>query len=77
MLNIKFIAVISSGGKDAYLNNYRPNGGPNLNFNFPLDLSKAPAQNVDAAITNLFYYNNIVHDLYCKYFHKFDFNFKN
>ena len=46
---------------------YQPSGGSSLNFNFPLDLTKDPVSNQDAAITNLFYWNNLVHDIDYKY----------
>lgn len=37
--------------------------GSSNNFDFPLDFKKQPLENLDAAITNLFYVNNIVHDI--------------
>jgi len=40
---------------------------PNLDFNFPLDLNLPPSENQDAAITNLFYWCNIMHDVAYKY----------
>jgi len=46
---------------------YRPSGGAGLNFDFPLDLSQSPITNQDAAITNLFYWNNILHDIHYRY----------
>lgn len=46
---------------------YSPDGGAALNFNFTLDLSMAPATNEDAMITNLFYWNNIIHDVAYRY----------
>lgn len=39
-----------------------PEGGANLIFDFPLDLSKEPDQYVDAAVTQLFYTSNYIHD---------------
>lgn len=45
----------------------RPDGGAGLNFDFPLDLTQDPHQYVDAAVTNLFYWNNVIHDLHYKY----------
>ncbi len=39
-----------------------PDGGPTLDFNFPFVMSNEPAQNQDAAVTNLFYTCNAVHD---------------
>lgn len=49
---------------------YSPDGGTGLNFDFPLDLSITPLENQDAIITNLFYLNNILHDIL--YLHGFD-----
>jgi len=42
---------------------YAPDGGAGLNFDAPLDPALPPADNQDAAITNLFYWNNLVHDV--------------
>ncbi len=46
---------------------YAPDGGASLDFNFPLDLNQHPHNNVDAAVTNLFYMNNIMHDIWYQY----------
>jgi len=46
---------------------YSPDGGPNLQFDFPLDFNQPPEINQDAAITNLFYWNNIMHDIFANY----------
>ncbi|MDX9751282.1 MAG: M36 family metallopeptidase [Flavobacteriales bacterium] len=46
---------------------YAPSGGGSLDFDFPIDLGQAPAANLDAAITNLFYWNNIIHDVMYQY----------
>ncbi len=46
---------------------YAPDGGSNLNFDFPLDFSLSPVSNLDATITNLFYWNNIMHDVWYLY----------
>jgi uncharacterized repeat protein (TIGR01451 family) len=40
-----------------------PDGGANLLFDFPFDPNAEPVDNVDAAVTNLFYVNNMVHDI--------------
>ncbi|NBB93065.1 MAG: hypothetical protein GVY32_07855 [Gammaproteobacteria bacterium] len=40
-----------------------PDGGPGLDFDNPLDLSDPPSGYIDAAVTNLFYWNNLHHDL--------------
>ena len=45
----------------------RPSGGAALDFNFALDLGQAPSTYQDAAITNLFYWNNILHDVHALY----------
>lgn len=42
---------------------YSPDGGTNLLFDFPLNLNDNPDQNEDAAITNAFYWGNIIHDI--------------
>ena len=44
-----------------------PNGGAGLVFDFPLDLNLAPDTYRPAAVTNLFYWNNLVHDFSYKY----------
>lgn len=49
---------------------FSPNGTSNLNFDFPLDFNLAPAQYQEAAITNLFYLNNMMHDIWFN--HGFD-----
>ena len=45
----------------------RVNGGANLEFNNPLNISATPVTNKSAAITNLFYWNNIIHDVWYNY----------
>ncbi|AYA39006.1 T9SS C-terminal target domain-containing protein [Hymenobacter oligotrophus] len=47
--------------------NYSPNAGPALLFDYPVDFSKQPAEYRDAAITNLFYLNNMMHDVWQRY----------
>lgn len=44
-----------------------PDGGPGLLFDFPLDLTLGPETYRPAAVTNLFYWNNIVHDVFYQY----------
>ena len=44
-----------------------PDGGASLDFNFALDLTQAPSTYRPAAVTNLFYWNNIIHDVYYQY----------
>lgn len=38
-----------------------------LNFDFPMDLNQDPGTYKDAAVTNLFYWNNLVHDVFYHY----------
>lgn len=45
-------------------------GGSSLNFNFPFNFSEHPNTYVDATTTNLFYCNNVIHDV----FHHYGFN---
>jgi extracellular elastinolytic metalloproteinase len=47
--------------------NSRPTGGATLNFDFPLNLTQAPSAYRPAAVTNLFYLNNIIHDVQYQY----------
>jgi extracellular elastinolytic metalloproteinase len=42
-------------------------GGPSLDFDFPLDLSAAPASSLNAALTNVFYWTNRLHDIHYAY----------
>jgi extracellular elastinolytic metalloproteinase len=46
---------------------YSPDGGASLDFDYPIDLTQAPATYQDAAITNLFYFNNVMHDVWYNY----------
>ena len=46
----------------------QPNGGAGLDFTPPLDLlTQQPDDYQDAAVTNLFYWNNVLHDLLYQY----------
>lgn len=42
-------------------------GGPEMLFDFPYDLPRDPLEYTDAAVTNLFYMNNIMHDVFYQY----------
>lgn len=52
---------------------FSPDGGSALNFNFTLDLNQPSntnipsAQNQSSILTNLFYWNNIMHDVWYNY----------
>lgn len=48
-------------------NGTRPDGGSALDFNFPLNLNNSPSTFLPAATTNLFYWNNIMHDVWYQY----------
>lgn len=47
-----------------------PDGGSSLDFNFDYDLTQEPVNYLDAATTNLFYWNNLIHDI--TYLYGFD-----
>ena len=42
-------------------------GGEGLDFDYPLVLEAPPTANFPAAVTNLFYWNNVVHDVFYRY----------
>ena len=44
-----------------------PDGGEGLQFDFPFDPTRSPEGNSAAAITNLFYWNNVAHDVLYHY----------
>jgi len=44
-----------------------PSGGASLNFDFAINLSGAPSTYRPSAVTNLFYWNNIIHDVQYQY----------
>ncbi|WP_299756487.1 T9SS-dependent M36 family metallopeptidase [uncultured Pontibacter sp.] len=46
---------------------YSPEGGSELVFDFPVDFTKEPVTYRDAAIANLFYWNNLTHDVWYQY----------
>jgi len=46
---------------------YSPNGGTDLLFDFPYGLDAGPRPNLNAAITNLFFWNNTIHDVFYHY----------
>lgn len=43
---------------------YSPDGGTTRNFNYAFNINDDPANNLSAAITNLFYINNKIHDIF-------------
>jgi hypothetical protein len=46
---------------------YSPDGGPSLNFDYAYDSLVGVQGNLDAVITNLFYMNNMMHDIWAYY----------
>ncbi|MFM2230778.1 MAG: hypothetical protein RL607_2036 [Bacteroidota bacterium] len=62
----------------ATLNGYSPDGGSTLNFDFPYGGTSAAANTyINAAVTNLFYMNNCIHDIWYQYgFNELNGNFQ-
>ena len=55
-----------------------PDGGASLDFDFPLDLNQDPDGYTFASVTNLFYINNMMHDVWYEYgFDEASGNFQN
>jgi extracellular elastinolytic metalloproteinase len=62
---------------DAYIDDNNSNSPSNgdgsracdssLNFSFPVNFNQNPSQYQDAAVTNLFYWNNLIHDVFYQY----------
>ncbi|HSV15262.1 MAG TPA: M36 family metallopeptidase, partial [Tepidisphaeraceae bacterium] len=48
---------------------FSPDGGASLNFDYPWDTTQSPSttSNQSAAVTNLFYLNNTLHDIHARY----------
>ena len=46
---------------------FNPDGGGAMNFDFSLDFNQSPTEYLSASITNLFYWNNIIHDIFSHY----------
>ncbi|MFN4298266.1 MAG: T9SS-dependent M36 family metallopeptidase [Thermaurantimonas sp.] len=46
---------------------FSPNGGDSLYFDFPVNFTAPAIQSMPAAVTNLFYMNNIAHDVFYQY----------
>ena len=44
-----------------------PDGGAALQFDFPVDFAQQPSAYKEAAVTNLFYWNNLIHDILWQY----------
>lgn len=46
---------------------FSPDGGSNLSFDFPLPAGVPPASYLEASTVNLFYWNNLIHDVMYQY----------
>ncbi|PWH84143.1 peptidase [Algibacter marinivivus] len=46
---------------------FSPDGGASLNFDFPLNLDQNPRGYLDVSTVNLFYINNVMHDIWYQY----------
>ncbi len=52
---------------DSNIPGFSPEGGASLNFDFPINFNVDPDRYQEASITNLFYWNNIMHDVFYHY----------
>ena len=64
--NTGHIASNNDNGADV-VHGHSPDGGTQRVFKYPVNFSQQPETYRDAAITNLFYWNNITHDVWYKY----------
>ncbi len=60
-------AYLDRDANNAYNPGESPDGGASLIFDFPLDLSTGPEIYTASAVTNLFYLNNAIHDVFYLY----------
>jgi hypothetical protein len=60
-------AYLDRGNDNAAAAAERAEGGAGLAFDFPIDLNLSPTTYQAAAVTNLYYWNNIVHDIAYRY----------
>ena len=56
-------AYLDRGNTNTFRKGNSPDGGPTQIFDFPFDAALQPEGYKDAAITNLFYWNNLMHDV--------------
>lgn len=64
--DIQSIGYTTYNGANATTTGY-VEGGPNLVFDFPYDNTRHPYIYKEASATNLFYMNNMMHDIYYRY----------
>jgi len=55
-----------SGGT-SWIDNDRPDGGSSLYFDFPINFAQQPVNYLDASTSNLFFWNNVIHDIFWQY----------
>lgn len=55
------------GGGGSYTFNGFAEGGASLNFDFPVNFARNLYESADASTTNLFFINNVMHDLWYQY----------
>lgn len=60
-------ATVQEDGDANNTGGTRPDGGAGLNFDFPLDVTQPAANYQSAAMTNLFYWVNLLHDIHYQY----------
>lgn len=65
--NVHAYADTDNNGLPDALAGSQPEGGPTLTFNPPLDLNLEPQGYLAASVVNLFYWNNIIHDVFYQY----------
>jgi len=61
------IAYTDTDGNNIIDPGSQPDGGASLLFDFPIDLGAAPLVYKDALVSNLFYWNNTLHDTFYAY----------
>ncbi|NOX30452.1 MAG: DUF11 domain-containing protein [Actinobacteria bacterium] len=61
------VAYTDTNGDNIIDPGSQPDGGVPLVFDFPIDLQAAPTAYKDALVTNLFYWNNVMHDIFYAY----------
>ena len=61
--NVNAFADLADTGLPAF----QPDGGPSLTFDFPQNLSQDPSSYMSAAVTQLFYITNELHDIHASY----------
>jgi len=60
-------ATVQEDGNADNAGGFRPDGGANLVFDFPFDAAQDPALYQSAAITNAYYWVNLLHDIHYQY----------